>query len=149
MATDFEPIWTALLGRIESRVSGFKTITRKPKQQYGVEQYPVLEFVELDEDPTQEGAEPPQHKATATLGIVCRVTENDDSPFTQVNALLYALRTALERQATDHEDGTGVLGHYTNLGARVESLSIGRVEKRWGEGVSEVWVKVPIEVTTY
>lgn len=149
MAADFEAVWVELLRRVEDRVDGFKTVTRRPREQYGLEQYPVLELVEGNESEEQSGTNPPFYTAEAVLGIGCRVVDGSESPFSQLNGLLRSVREALERKPGDREDGPGEYGHYTNLGARIQSLSLGTVEKGWSVASNDVWAKIPITITTY
>ena len=147
MATDVEAIWTALLDRLRERIAGVSTFTRNPKPQYGIEEYPVVEVLEVDEDPTLDGdGLPPRLTLSGVLGIGVR-TKGDAVPSSKLNAVIKAVREGLERD--DFADDANAFRHWTDLGFPGLVLTVGRVEKRMGEASGEAWAKIDVTIETF
>ena len=153
MATNMETIWTALAERLAA-VEGVKEVTRRPKLQYATEELPVLVLwdSEGDETPTTDSDAPaPFWKLTGEIGILARTVETDSAPTTQLNDLIYAVRTALERQPSDPLGsgafyGSGHVKHYTNLGGLVRTLAITKVDKGMGAATGQAVASLLIEM---
>lgn len=148
MASDFEAIWEALHERLATGTTGFTTITRNAREQWGIEQYPVLEILEKDETPAlDEDGLPPLYTLTGVIGVSVRVV-GEESPWTKLNTLIRAVRVALERQPGDTDPGPYQGNrHWTNLGGLVHTLTVGRVEKIAGDQSGEAWARIEFEMT--
>lgn len=150
MATDVEAIWTALEERIRSRVTDLTTVTRDPSLQYGIEEYPVCAISEGDEVPSlDEDGLPPRLTLEGTIAIVVRADKSSKGvTATKVNALVKAVREALERDVSeDHAESNR---HWTDLGFPGLVLTLGRLRKMTsGRAAGEAWAEFDVTVETF
>jgi hypothetical protein len=155
MATNSETIWVALFDRLAAQTTTFRGYARR-KTQWVPEQQPALELHDGDEEPVDEhNGLPPGWKLTGQIAIFARTgtEDTDTSPTTPLNDAVHEVREALEWSATADADvsgaaypGRGHLQHWTNLGGRIRSLSVGRVDKGEGAGAGQAMATMEISI---
>lgn len=154
MATSSETIWAALLTRLQGGVSSAKTITRQVHagKEWAFEQLPAVELWDNGTEEPWGERDGLQYGWSVSGEIVIVAKPNSDaasSPFSDLNALVAEVKTALERDAGDLDTpgsafyGQGRAETYTNLGGRIASMRLGTVEKGGGAN-SQVVAKIPI-----
>lgn len=157
MAIDTEAIWADLFARLENSIAGVKTYARK-RRDYGIEEMPALLVLddagdEFAVDPNARAGDglPPAWKLTGEIVVLARTEDSDAKPTAALNTLVKAVRERLERQPTDPL-GTGAfygrshVQFYTNLGGKLLSFQILKVEKGSGTITGQAAATIEIEM---
>jgi hypothetical protein len=145
-AIDVDAIWEALRERLAENAPSFKAHTRKPKAQYGIEEYPVLEVWDNgDETLADPFAPEPTWKLTGEI-VILAYPEGEDIPNASVlNPLVREVRDALERKDSDPlGDGS----FYVDLGGKVRALALTKVAKGLGETTGKPQAVLTVELYT-
>jgi hypothetical protein len=156
VATNLETIWAAVAQRLADETTSFGNHVSRRERQWGMDQLPAIELYDNgDEDDIGDEEDPrPLWQATGEILILAHTPASAESPTTQLNNLIYEVRTALERKPTDSV-GSGPrasspVGFWSNLGIQGLSISIGRTVKgSAGEKTGIAMAKMEITVTTY
>ena len=152
MALDVEAICNALAERLTVvKTNGvLRDVARRHRPQYTDAELPTL--VVRDDEGQETLISDPDDPApiwglTAEIQVYARAVETDISPTSQLNALVKAVREALEFDA-DRDAGQEP-SHYTTLGGRLRVLAVTRVEKGMGALTGTPSAQITVSMEAY
>jgi hypothetical protein len=148
-ALDRDAILQALMVRLQDRLAGeVKTFTRRLEQYENTPHLPALLLTSERHTPTNDLGNPPIWRIAAEIRLWVETTESDTSPETQLNALVWALENALERQPAEARPITGD-ERSTSLGGLCSSCLVTGVEvvqgaeSGWGSALVTLSITAP------
>lgn len=140
MAAQRETIFAALFARLQANVTGIVTFSRKTTgfDDVPASMQPALFLVKGSETPVQQQGFPLLWKLDATVIVFCRNDADPDAaPSIQLNEILTAIETALERQPAE---GPNPAGRFPNSpGGSIFGTTLGGL-------CSHCWISSAIEV---
>lgn len=144
---DRDAILAALFERLKDRLAGsVKDFTRRLTSYHNTPRQPALCLISERHNAVADGGAPPIWTMTAEVMLYLETTEKDDSPETQINALVAQVEAALERQPDESRPAWGGDDNETSLGGLCSSCHVTSVEVAQGveSGQAEALISILI-----